>query len=88
METSNDQLTAAFSQVLRRRRRDAGLTQEQLSERADISTRHISFLETGRRQPTLSVMVALCGGLGVPLAEFAGEVESAWLATRSTLEAE
>ena len=78
MDRNNEDLTAAFADVLRRRRVAAGLTQEQLAELADVSVRHVSFLETKRRQPTLSVIAALSSGLGLTLAEFAGEIEAEW----------
>ena len=80
MERTHQSLNAAFAEVLRRQREAAGLTQEQLSELADVSTRHISFMETGKRQPTLSVLVALCDGLGVTLTAFSAEMEARLLA--------
>ena len=80
MERTHQSLNAAFAEVLRRQREAAGLTQEQLSELADVSTRHISFMETGKRQPTLSVLVALCDGLGVTLTAFSAELEERLLA--------
>ena len=80
MERTHQALNAAFAEVLRRQREAAGLTQEQLSELADVSTRHISFMETGKRQPTLSVLVALCDGLGVTLTAFSAKLEARLLA--------
>jgi transcriptional regulator with XRE-family HTH domain len=68
---------------LRRRRRTAGLSQEKLAEQADVSVRFISFLETNRRQPTLSAMAALSRGLGVTLAEFAGDIEAELMAAKN-----
>ena len=82
MDRTNDALTAAFAEVLLRRRRAANLTQEQLAEKADVSVRFISFLETKRRQPTLTIIAALSQGLGITLAEFAGEIEATWLAAK------
>lgn len=76
MERTDEALKAAFAEVLRGQREALGLTQEQLAERSDISTRHISFMETGKRQPTLSVLVALCNGLGVTLAAFSTELDA------------
>lgn len=76
MDRTDDALTAAFAEVLRRRRLAAGLTQEQLAAQADVSTRHISFMETQRRQPTLTIIAALSHGLGITLAEFAGDIEA------------
>ena len=80
MERNNEDLTAAFAHVLRRRRVAADLTQEQLAELADVSVRHVSFLETKRRQQTLSAIAALSYGLGLSLTEFAGEIEAEWRA--------
>ncbi|WP_333815602.1 helix-turn-helix domain-containing protein [Tabrizicola sp.] len=67
MDRSNSALVAAFAEVLRERREHAGLTQEELAERADVSVRFISFLETGRRQPSLSALAAVSKGLGLPM---------------------
>lgn len=82
MDRTDEALVSAFSEALRSKRLAAGLTQEQLAERADVSTRFISFLETRRRQPTLTVIAALSNGLGLTLAEFAGEIERAWLVAK------
>lgn len=76
MERSNDRLVAAFAVVLREKRERAGLTQEDLAERADVSARFISFLENGRRQPTLSAIAALSAGIGASMVEVIGEVEA------------
>ena len=73
MERSNDKLVAAFAGVLRDRRRQAGLTQEALAERADVSARFVSFLETGERQPSLTALATLSAGLG--MAELVEDVE-------------
>ena len=75
MERKNDQLLTAFALVLRRKRHAAGLSQEDLAARSDISTRHISHLETMRRQPTLTIFAALCYGLDVTMIEFSGDLE-------------
>ncbi|WP_366942708.1 helix-turn-helix transcriptional regulator [uncultured Roseobacter sp.] len=40
-----------------------------------LSMSYISFLETCRRQPTLTVMDAICRELGVSLTEFVNDVE-------------
>lgn len=75
MDRSNSTLVAAFAEALRVRREAAGLTQEALAERADTSVRFISFLETGRRQPSLSAIAALSDGLGIPMAELVADTE-------------
>lgn len=79
MDRSNSTLVTAFAEILRARREAAGLTQEALAERADTSVRFISFLETGRRQPSLSAIAALSHGLGITMAELVAEVERRYL---------
>ena len=76
MDRTNDQLLAAFAVVLRRKRHAAGLSQEELAARSEMSTRHISHLETMRRQPTLTIIAALCHGLDVTMVEFSGDLEA------------
>lgn len=68
MERSNQRLAAAFGAALRQARELAGLTQEQLAEKADVSARFVSFLETGKRQPSLSAIEALSAALDMQMA--------------------
>lgn len=51
-------------------RRHAGLTQEQLAEKVDLDSRHLSRLEVGRHYPSLDSLERIAGVLNVPLAEF------------------
>lgn len=55
--------------LLRAWRTRRRLTQMDLALRAEVSTRHVSFIETGRARPTAAMIVTLCEGLGVPLRE-------------------
>lgn len=80
MDRTNDQLVAAFAKVLKQLRQEAGLSQEELAHRADVSTRYISLLETQRRQPTLTAFASLASGLGLSLADIAALVEQKWKA--------
>ncbi|MBW3245862.1 helix-turn-helix transcriptional regulator [Epibacterium sp. DP7N7-1] len=75
MERKNQNLMAAYAKVLRKKRKAAKLSQEELAFRTELSMSYISFLETCRRQPTLTVMEAICRELGVSLTEFVREVE-------------
>ncbi len=75
MKRQNGHLVTAFAAALSTQRERAGLTQEELAERADVSARFISFLETGRRQPSLSALHALSKGLGVRMRDLIDEVE-------------
>lgn len=69
-----------FGTLLRDRRTSRDLTQEQLSFRADLSTRHISFLETGRSRPSRESVLALAEALALPLRDRNLMLESAGFA--------
>jgi len=75
VERTNPDLVAAFASVMRERRKALGLSQEELAFRADLSVSYISFLETKRRQPTLTVMDVLGRQLGLSLVELMNEIE-------------
>jgi transcriptional regulator with XRE-family HTH domain len=62
-----------FAGRLRELRESAGLTQEQLAERAGMAWRTITHLEGGDRKPTWETVLALCVALGVDCREFAKE---------------
>lgn len=56
-------------QLLREWRERRRLSQLELSIQADISTRHLSFIETGRSRPTPAMILRLTEHLEVPLRE-------------------
>jgi transcriptional regulator with XRE-family HTH domain len=56
-----------FSALLRHWRTRHGMSQLDLAVAADVSSRHISFLETGRAQPSREMVLVLAAALGVPL---------------------
>ena len=58
-----------FGTLLRRWRGVRHLSQLALSLEADISTRHLSCVETGRAQPSREMVVRLAEALQVPLRE-------------------
>lgn len=57
-------LQGAFGQVVRERRIKAGLTQEALAERAELTRNYVSDLERGLKSPTLSTVSALALAFG------------------------
>ena len=59
----------AFGRLLRQWRSTRHLSQLALATEAGISTRHLSFLETGRAQPSREMVQLLAGMLDVPLGE-------------------
>ncbi|MEI8042375.1 MAG: helix-turn-helix transcriptional regulator [Verrucomicrobiota bacterium] len=48
-----------FGEAIRRYRRKAGLTQEGLAERVDVSPRYIQSVEAGEYFPSLATLVRL-----------------------------
>jgi transcriptional regulator with XRE-family HTH domain len=38
----------------------AGLTQEQLAAKANVSREYVNYVERGKRQPTVKIFVKLC----------------------------
>lgn len=62
-------VSPGFGPLLRQWRRARRLSQQELALEAEISTRHLSFLETGRSTPSRSMVLVLCSALDVPLRE-------------------
>jgi len=60
----SDPLFAALLKYWRGRR---GLSQLDLAMEADVSARHLSFLETGRARPSEEMVLLLASALAVPL---------------------
>jgi len=58
---------AAFAEKLRWWREHRGFSQLALAGRADISQRHLSFLELGRASPSREMVDRLAMSLGIPL---------------------
>ncbi|MFF3618694.1 helix-turn-helix domain-containing protein [Streptomyces sp. NPDC002467] len=67
-----DELPAVAPQ-LRELRRRAGLTLEAAAARARLSPAHLSRLETGRRQPSLPLLLGLARTYGTTVSELLGE---------------
>lgn len=56
-----------IGELLRAWRKRRGLSQLDLAGEADISTRHVSFLETGRSQPSRTMLLHLAERMDIPL---------------------
>jgi transcriptional regulator with XRE-family HTH domain/tetratricopeptide (TPR) repeat protein len=67
---------ASFGHLLKRHRRAAGLTQEQLAERAGYSATYVAKLERGARTPSADTVHLLAEALGLHAAEQAGLEEA------------
>lgn len=61
------QASGLFPALLKHWRKKRGLSQLDLSLTADVSARHISFLETGKAKPSRGMVLRLGSALDVPL---------------------
>ncbi len=61
--------SALLPALLKYWRHRSGMSQLDLSLAAEISSRHLSFLETGRAQPSREMVLRLAAALRVPLRE-------------------
>lgn len=66
----------AFGKVLRTLRREAGLTQEQLSFKAEVERNFVSLIERGVNQPTIRVIFKLSAALDTKPSQIIAMVES------------
>ncbi|MFY7856355.1 MAG: helix-turn-helix domain-containing protein [Rubrivivax sp.] len=64
-----DRPARTFGSELRRWRLQRGLTQMGLAHAAEVSTRHLSWLESGRAEPSRAMVLRLAERLDVPLRE-------------------
>jgi len=65
--TDKSSMTKAFGPRLKWWREHRGHSQLALSGAAEISQRHLSFLESGRAEPSRDMVLRLCAVLDVPL---------------------
>ena len=71
-----------FSALLKHWRAQRGSSQLDLALAADVSARHISFLETGRSSPSEEMVLRLAATLDVPLRHVDAMLEAAGSAAR------
>ena len=59
----------AFGHVLKRTRKESGLSQEQLALQSGLDRTFISLLERGKRQPSLTSIIEVSDRLNIPANE-------------------
>jgi len=63
-----------FGQLVRKRRRDLDMSQEELGDKSELNRGYISDIERGKRNPSLEVIDRIAKALNTSLAElFAGK---------------
>jgi transcriptional regulator with XRE-family HTH domain len=74
MEETSSRVNKAFRAYLRKVRKKAHLTQEELAFKAELDRTYISLLELGRKGPTLVTIFRLCQVLDQPPDVFIAQV--------------
>ena len=69
--------TNLFTHECRKWRQFRKLSQLDLALEANISQRHLSYLETGRSRPSREMVIQLCNAMDVPLRERNGLLQAA-----------
>jgi transcriptional regulator with XRE-family HTH domain len=68
--------------ALSQRRMAAGLSQEQLAEKAGIDRTYVSKLERDIQSPTVDVLISMCRAMGVRPSELLGQIEDRYRVIR------
>ena len=69
MDANKSNVAQVFAGNLKNQRKKAGLTQKQLSERLEISQKHLSFIETGVQFASASLIDRICRELNISCGE-------------------
>lgn len=73
--TSRKRFSVVFNRILREKRLERGMSQEALSELAEVDRTYVGLLERGKRSPGLDAAKKIAAGLNMPLAELIAEAE-------------
>ena len=65
MDESKQKTLYALGYLVRQRRTELGISQEELGLRANLDRTYISGVERGVRNPSLTALVSLADGLGI-----------------------
>jgi len=65
MAEAKEQNLQKFGHLIRKQRREIGISQEELGYRSHLDRTYVSGLERGKRNPSLTVLVQVAAGLGI-----------------------
>jgi transcriptional regulator with XRE-family HTH domain len=71
-----DDLYACLGKVIIKRRKEIGLTQDELARRSGVDRAFISELERGKRQPSFGTVSKLASGLNIRYSRLVRECET------------
>lgn len=66
----NAKLPKALGKRIQKRRKDLGLTQEELGDKVGISRAYMGYIEQGRYAPSLEVLEKIAKQLKSPIVDF------------------
>ena len=69
------ELAQKFGEHVRKLRLERNLSQEELAYRCELSLNFTSEIETGKRNPSLDTVAAICSALEVSLVDFFSGME-------------
>lgn len=69
-------LTASFGRFIQKVRAAKGMTQKEVATAAKTTQAYLSKIELGKREPTLSVALAICDALSVDINDFVNEIHT------------
>jgi transcriptional regulator with XRE-family HTH domain len=70
-----ESIAKRFGAVLRRRREEAGISQEALAAEAELHRNYVGLLERGKQIPTILVVEKLATALGTTITSLMRDVE-------------
>lgn len=70
-----------FGLILKATREEIGMTQQRLADLAAIERNYVYYLESGRADPSLTVLRNLASALGMTFTEFATKIDQAFSQT-------
>ena len=76
MVQTKEEIQRTFGNMLRKRRTQMGISQEELANRAGLDRTYISLIERGHRTPSIYTLLAIYHQLDVSAADQIRELES------------
>ena len=76
MDKSKSQIMTALGRLIKQRRIKLGISQEELGFRSKLDRIYISGLERGVRNPSLTALVSLAGGIGISVSKLLDNLEA------------
>ena len=75
MEENKEAALSALGQLVRQKRQQAGISQEELASRSGLDRTYISGVERGVRNPSLTALLKIARGLKISVANLLDGLE-------------